>query len=70
MGELGFRIPGSLRLRGHREADAITADERAEWLIDYVLSHPGEERTSLVRRSVGQFLAAEAAGYERGRRAL
>lgn len=47
----------------------LIADERAEWLNDYILSHPGEERTSLVRRSVGQFLAAEAAAYEEGRRA-
>jgi hypothetical protein len=68
MGELAFGIPGSARLRDHRETDVITADERAEWLIDYILSHPGEERTSLVRRSVGQFLAAEAAAYEKGRR--
>jgi len=46
MGELGFGIPGSVRLRDHREADTITADERAEWLIDYILSHPGEERSA------------------------
>jgi hypothetical protein len=70
MGELGFGIPGSVQLRDQREADTITADERAEWLIDYILAHPGEERTSLVRRSVGQFLAAEAAAYERGRCAV
>jgi truncated hemoglobin YjbI len=69
MRELGFGIPGSLRLRKHHAADAITAEERAEWLIDYVLSHQDKERTELIRRAVDQFLAAEAATYERRRRA-
>lgn len=69
MGELEFGILGRVGLWHHREADIITADERAEWLIDYILSHPGEERTSLVRRCVSQFLVAEAAAYEDGRRA-
>ena len=69
MGELGFGIPGSVRLQAHQQADAITAEERAEWLIDYVLSHQDEERTELLRRAVDQFLAAEATAYERGRRA-
>ena len=69
MGELGFEIPDSVRLQEHQAADAITAEERAEWLIDYVLSHQDEERTELFRRAVDQFLTAEAAAYERGRRA-
>jgi hypothetical protein len=69
MGELRFETAGSVRLQESQEADAVTAEERAEWLVDYVLSHQDQERTELIRRTVDQFLAAEAAAYERGRRA-
>jgi len=65
MKELGFEIPDSVRLQEHQAADAITAEERAEWLIDYVLSHQGQERTELIRRALDQFLAAETAARQR-----
>lgn len=67
MGYLGFGISDSVELQDHRDADAITAEERAEWLIDYILSHQGEGRIDLIRRAVDQFLEAEAVAYERGR---
>ncbi len=66
MGELGFGIPDGMR--DYRDADTITAEERAEWLIEYVLLHQGEGKRDLIRRAVDQFLAAEAVAYERGRR--
>ena len=50
---------------GH--TDVITAEERAEWLIQYILLHQGEGLTELLRKAVGQFVAAEASAYERGR---
>lgn len=68
MGDLGFGMSDSVRLQDHREADAITAEERAEWLIGYILLHQGEGRGDLIRRAVDQILAAEAVAYERGRR--
>jgi hypothetical protein len=68
MGDLGFGISNSVRLQDQRDADAIPAEERAEWLIDYILSHQGDERGDLIRRAVDQFLEAEAVAYERGRR--
>jgi len=68
MGDLAFGLSGSAPLQDHREADAIPAEERAEWLIDYVLLHQGEGRRNLIRRAVDQFLAAEFVAYERGRR--
>ena len=68
MGELGFGISDSAGLQDHREDDAITAEERAEWLIDYILLHQSEGRINLIRRAVGQFVEAEAAAYERGSR--
>jgi DNA polymerase III delta prime subunit len=68
MGDLGFGISDSVRLQDHRDADAIPAEERAEWLIDYILLHQGDERGDLIRRAVDQFLEAEAVAYERGRR--
>jgi hypothetical protein len=68
MGDLGFGISDSVRLQDHRDADAIPAEERAEWLIDYILLHQGEGRRTLIRRAVDQFLEAEAVAYERGRR--
>ena len=67
MGDLGFGVYDSVRLQDYREADAIPAEERAEWLIDYILLHQGEGRGELIRKAVGQFLAAEAVAYERGR---
>ncbi len=69
MGALGFETPEDVRLHDRREADAISAEERAEWLIDFILLHQGDGRLDLIRRAVEQFLAAEAAGFERGRRA-
>jgi hypothetical protein len=66
---LQFGISDSLRLRDSLEADGITAEERAEWLVGYILLHQGEERRDLLRRAVDQFLAAEAFAFERGRRA-
>jgi hypothetical protein len=69
MGDLGFGISDSVRLRDDRDADAITAEERAEWLIDYILLHQGEGRGDLIRRAVEQFSEAEAVAFERGRRA-
>jgi DNA polymerase III delta prime subunit len=68
MGDLGFGISNSVRLQDQRDADAIPAEERAEWLIDYILLHQGDERGDLIRRAVDQFLEAEAVAYERGRR--
>jgi len=59
----------STPLRDDQEADLITADERAEWLINYILLHQTEDRTKLIRRAIDQFLAAEAVAYMRGRRA-
>jgi hypothetical protein len=68
MGALGFGLSDSVGLQDHREADdAITAEERAEWLIDYILLHQGERRIDLIRRAVDQFLEAEAVAYEKGR---
>jgi hypothetical protein len=69
MGALGFGLSDSIGLQEHREVDdAVTAEERAEWLIDYILLHQGEGRIDLIRRAVDQFLEAEAVAYERGRR--
>jgi hypothetical protein len=45
---------------------AITAEERAEWLIDYILLHQREERSQLLRTAVQQITAAEAQAYESG----
>jgi len=67
MGDLGFGISDGVRLQDRRDADAIPAEERAEWLIDYILLHQGEGRRTLIRRAVDQFLDAEAVAYERGR---
>jgi hypothetical protein len=47
-------------------ASCITAEERAEWLIDYLTLHRGEGRNHLLRRAVEQITAAEAEAYERG----
>jgi hypothetical protein len=68
MGDLGFGISDSVRLQDRHDADAIPAEDRAEWLIDYILLHQGEGRENLIRRAVEQFLEAEAVAYERGRR--
>jgi len=68
MGDLGFGISDGVWRQDHLEADAIPAEERAEWLIDYILLHQGEGRRGLIRRAVEQFLAAEAVAYARGRR--
>ena len=51
------------------QADSVTAEERAQWLIDYIILHQGEERTQLLRRAVEQFVAVEASAFERGQRA-
>lgn len=45
---------------------AISAEERAEWLIDYILLHQREDRTQLLRITVQQINAAEAQGYDLG----
>jgi hypothetical protein len=45
---------------------AITADERATWLVDHVVSHWSDDRIHLLRRAVEQITAAEAEAYERG----
>jgi len=50
------------------QTDTITAEERAEWLIEYVIRHQGEALTELLRKAVEQFVAAEASAYERGRK--
>jgi DNA polymerase III delta prime subunit len=68
MGAPGFETPENVRPHDGRAADAVTAEERAEWLIDFILLHKSDERLDLIRRAVEQFLAAEAVGYERGRR--
>ena len=46
--------------------NCISAEERAEWLIDYITLHQGEARSHLLRRAVAQITAAEAEAYERG----
>jgi hypothetical protein len=51
-----------------RQTDTITAEERAEWLIEYVIRHQSEGLTQLLRKAVEQFVAAEASAYERGRK--
>jgi hypothetical protein len=69
MGEFGLGASASGRpveLSG--QTSNITAEERAEWLIDYVILHRGEGRSHLLRRAVEQFVAAEVSAYERGRR--
>jgi hypothetical protein len=53
---------------GEYQTDAVTADERAEWLVEYIILHQCEGRTQLLRRAVEQFVAAEASAYERGRK--
>lgn len=45
---------------------AISAEERAAWLIDYLLLHQHEERSQLLRTVVQQITAAEAQGYDAG----
>jgi hypothetical protein len=50
------------------QTDTITAEERAEWLVEYIILHQCETRTQLLRRAVEQFVAAEASAYERGRK--
>lgn len=65
---LKLGISEGVLLRDHLEVDGITAEERAEWLIDYVISHQDDGRTELIRKAVAQFLAAETVAYERGRR--
>lgn len=47
-------------------ANVITAEERAEWLIDYIVLHQGEGRCHLLRRAVEQIAAAEGQAYARG----
>jgi hypothetical protein len=50
------------------QTDTITAEERAEWLIEYVIRHQGEGLIELLRKAVEQFVAAEASAYGRGRK--
>jgi len=50
------------------QTDTITAEERAEWLIEYAIRHQGEGIIELLRKAVEQFVAAEASAYERGRK--
>lgn len=69
MGALGSEIPVSEPAEEYRErGNSITVEERAEWLIDYVILHRDEGRNHLLRRVVEQFIAAEISAYERGRR--
>ena len=57
---------GAFRREVEEFEDAITAEERAEWLIDYILLHQREDRTQLLRVIVQQINAAEAQGYDFG----
>jgi hypothetical protein len=56
--------------RAHTETGApngaISAEERAAWLIDYLLLHQRKERSHLLRTVVQQITAAEAQGYDAG----
>jgi Uri superfamily endonuclease len=51
------------------QTDSVTAEERAQWLIDYIILHQSEERAHLLRRAVEQFVAVETSAFERGQRA-
>jgi hypothetical protein len=66
MGELTPKIEETTCPIEAAEEIGITADERAQWLVDYVVLHQGDDRSHLLRRAVEQITAAEANAYARG----